>query len=150
MDHKRPPARRLRGRRGLGLRAQDAADVGEGRGGDFLVFQRATRIGPSRGICSRSYGRDASGSPPTTPDLYIGDQGLSVIRNATTCVGNAGGCGNAVLRLAGATVAVPTDGVGEVYFSANVAGGVYRYSPADGHVIPVATGFLFVGGTPIP
>lgn len=80
-------------------------------------------------------------------DLYIGtDQGLSVVRNATTCVGNAGGCGNAVLRLTGATVAVTTDGVGKVYFSANAGGTVYRYTPADGHVIPVATGFLFVGG----
>jgi hypothetical protein len=80
-------------------------------------------------------------------DLYIGtDQGLSVVRNATTCIGNAGGCGNAVQRLGGATVGVTTDGVGKVYFSANAAGAVYRYTPADGRVITVATGFLFVGG----
>ncbi len=80
-------------------------------------------------------------------DLYIGtDQGLSVVRNATTCIGNAGGCGNAVQHLAGATVAVTTDGVGKVYFSANGSGTVYRYTPADGRVIAVATGFLFVGG----
>jgi hypothetical protein len=80
-------------------------------------------------------------------DLYIGtDQGLSVVRNATACLGNAGGCGNAVQRLAGATVAVTTDGVGKVYFSANAAGTVYRYTPADGRVIAVASGFVFVGG----
>lgn len=81
------------------------------------------------------------------PDLYIGtDQGLSVVRNATTCIGNAGGCGNAVQRLAGATVGVTTDGVGKVYFSANASGTVYRYTPADGRVLAVATGFTFVGG----
>ena len=80
-------------------------------------------------------------------DLYIGtDQGLSVVRNATACIGNAGGCGNAVQRLPGATVAVTTDSVGKLYFSSNAAGTVYRYTPADGRVIPVATGFLFVGG----
>jgi hypothetical protein len=80
-------------------------------------------------------------------DLYIGtDQGLSVVRNATACIGNAGGCGNAVQRLAGAAVAVTTDGVGKVYFSANAAGTVFRYTPADGRVIAVAAGFLFVGG----
>jgi len=38
------------------------------------------------------------------------------------------------------------DGAGKVYFSANAAGTVYRYTPADGFVIPVATGFAFVGG----
>jgi hypothetical protein len=80
-------------------------------------------------------------------DLYIGtDQGLSVVRNATTCIGNAGGCGNAVLRLAGAIVAVAADNAGKVYFSSNTGGTVYRYTPADGRVVPVATGFLFVGG----
>jgi hypothetical protein len=80
-------------------------------------------------------------------DLYIAtDQGLSVVHNATTCIGNAGGCGNAVLRVAGATVAVATDGAGKVYFSADGAGTVNRYTPADGNVIPVASGFLFVGG----
>ena len=80
-------------------------------------------------------------------DLYIGtDQGLSVVHNAATCISNAGGCGNAVQRLAGATVAVTADGVGKVYFSANAAGAVYRYTPADGRVIAVATGFLFTGG----
>jgi hypothetical protein len=81
------------------------------------------------------------------PDLYVGtDQGLSVVRNATTCIGNAGGCGNAVPRIAGAIVAVATDAAGKVYFSANGGGTVFRYTPADGNVIPVATGFLFVGG----
>ena len=80
-------------------------------------------------------------------DLYLAtDQGISVIRNAAACIGNAGGCGNAVLRVAGATVAVTADGAGKVYFSANAAGAVYRYTPADGSVIPVATGFAFVGG----
>lgn len=80
-------------------------------------------------------------------DLYIAtDQGISVVRNATTCIGNAGGCGNAVQRLAGATVAVTTDGAGKIYFSANAGGTVYRYTPADGRVISVASGFLFVGG----
>lgn len=80
-------------------------------------------------------------------DLYVAtDQGLSVVRNAAACIGNAGGCGNAVPRITGSIVAVTADGAGKVYFSANAAGTVYRYTPADGHVIPVAAGFLFVGG----
>lgn len=82
-------------------------------------------------------------------DLYIAtDQGLGVIRNAATCLNNAGGCGNAVALndgLAGAAhVGLATDGAGKVYFSAN--GSVYRYTPADGRVIVVTTGFLFVKG----
>ncbi len=80
-------------------------------------------------------------------DLYIGtDQGLSVVRNATTCIGNSGGCGNAVQLIAGSFVAVTADGVGNVYFSDNAGGAVHRYSPANGNVITVASGFLFVGG----
>ena len=82
-------------------------------------------------------------------DLYIAtDQGLSVVHNAAACIGNKGGCGNAVLiqdGFAGAAhVAVTTDGAGKVYFS--VAAAVYRYTPADGRVVPVSTGFALVGG----
>jgi hypothetical protein len=82
-------------------------------------------------------------------DLYLAtDQGLAVIHNATTCLNNTGGCGNAVPvqdGLAGSThVAVTTDGAGKVYFSDN--GSVYRYTPADGRVVTVASGFLFVNG----
>jgi hypothetical protein len=80
-------------------------------------------------------------------DLYLAtDQGLSVIRNAASCIGNVGGCGNAVLRIPGTIVAVAADGAGRVYFSVNGAGTVNRYTPADGRVVPVAVGFAFVGG----
>jgi hypothetical protein len=41
---------------------------------------------------------------------------------------------------------VTTDGAGKVYFSANAPGSVHRYTPADGRVVAVASGFLFVGG----
>lgn len=82
-------------------------------------------------------------------DLYVAtDQGLGLVRNATVCLNNSGGCGNAVAvpdGLAGtAHVAVTTDGAGKVYFSAR--GSVFRYTPADGRVVTVATGFLFVNG----
>ena len=82
-------------------------------------------------------------------DLYLAtDQGLAVIRNVAACVNNSGGCGNAVPvqdGLAGvAHVALATDGAGKVYFSAN--GSVYRYTPVDGRVVTVASGFLFVKG----
>ncbi len=82
-------------------------------------------------------------------DLYIAtDKGLSVIHNAANCLGNAGGCGNAVAindGFSGVThAALTTDGAGKVYFSA--AGNVYRYNPTDGRVVMVSSGFLFVDG----
>ena len=82
-------------------------------------------------------------------DLYIAtDQGLAVVHNVTTCINNAGGCGNAVPVPDGfagsAHVGVATDGAGKVYFSVN--GSVHRYTPIDGHVVTVASGFLFVNG----
>ena len=82
-------------------------------------------------------------------DLYLAtDQGLAVIHNAATCLNNSGGCGNALLLqdgLAGVPhVGLTTDGAGKVYFSAN--GSVHRYTPADGRVVTVASGFLFVNG----
>jgi hypothetical protein len=82
-------------------------------------------------------------------DLYIAtDQGLSVVHNAAACVGNQGGCGNAVLVQDGHTgashVAVTTDGSSKVYFS--TGGTVYRYTPADKRVVPVSAGFAFVDG----
>jgi hypothetical protein len=43
-----------------------------------------------------------------------------------------------------AHVAVITDGAGRVYFS--VGATVYRYTPADGRVVPISGGFAFVGG----
>lgn len=45
-----------------------------------------------------------------------------------------------------AHVGVATDGAGKVYFSVNGAGAVYRYTSADRRVVPVSTGFAFVGG----
>jgi hypothetical protein len=82
-------------------------------------------------------------------DLYLAtDQGLAVVRNAAACINNSGGCGNAVPVQDGlsgvAHVALATDGAGRVYFSAN--GTVHRYTPADGRVVTVATGFLFAAG----
>ena len=84
-------------------------------------------------------------------DLYVAtDQGLAVIHNVGACIGNSGGCGNAVPvqdGFTGAThVGIATDGAGKVYFSVNGAGAVYRYTPADQRVVPVSTGFAFVGG----
>jgi len=40
-----------------------------------------------------------------------------------------------------AHVGLTTDGAAKVYFSAN--GSVYRYTPADGRVVLVSSGFLF-------
>jgi hypothetical protein len=84
-------------------------------------------------------------------DLYVAtDQGLAVVRNAGACIVNLGGCGNAVPVQDGFTgaghVGSATDGAGKVYFSVNGAGAVYRYTPADQCVVPVSTGFAFVGG----
>ncbi|HJZ96481.1 MAG TPA: hypothetical protein VKE70_08235, partial [Candidatus Solibacter sp.] len=82
-------------------------------------------------------------------DLYVAtDQGLAVVHNAAACFNNSDGCGNAVPvpdGLAGvAHVALTTDGAGKVYFSAN--GSVYRYTPPDGRVVVVSSGFLFADG----
>ena len=82
-------------------------------------------------------------------DLYVAtDQGLAVIHNAGTCLNNSGGCGNAVPvpdGLAGAAhVGLAADGAGKVYFSAN--GSVHRYTPADGRVVTIASGFFFAAG----
>jgi hypothetical protein len=79
-------------------------------------------------------------------DLYIAtDQGLAVVHNAATCIGNTGGCGNAAPVVDGlgsvAHVGLTTDGASKVYFSA--AGSVYRYTPADKRVVLVSTGFAF-------
>jgi hypothetical protein len=83
-------------------------------------------------------------------DLYVAtDQELAVVRNAGACSGNAGGCGNAVpVRdgFVGTThVGLASDGLGKLYFSVN-GGGVFRYTPADRRVVPVSSGFAFVGG----
>jgi hypothetical protein len=82
-------------------------------------------------------------------DLYIAtDQGLALVHNATGCLNNSGGCGNAVPvtdGLAGsAHVGLATDNAGKVYFSAN--GSVFRYTPADHRVVTVSSGFLFAAG----
>jgi hypothetical protein len=87
------------------------------------------------------------------PDLYLAtDQGLDVIRNVANCINNSGGCGNAVQvqdGFSGSThVSVTTDGAGKVYFAVNGTGTVYGYTPADGRVVPIFNGFVFVGGTP--
>jgi hypothetical protein len=84
------------------------------------------------------------------PDLYMAtDQGLAEVRNAGACVGNAGGCGNAVPvqdGFVGTThVGLATDGVTKLYFSVN-GSGVFRYTPGDGRVVQVSSGFAFVGG----
>jgi hypothetical protein len=82
-------------------------------------------------------------------DLYVAtDQGLAILRNAATCLDNAGGCGDAVLVKDGfagtAHVGLTTDGASKVYFS--VAGLVFRYTPADQRAVSVSNGFLFVDG----
>ena len=81
-------------------------------------------------------------------DLYVAtDQGLAVVHNAAACIGNAGGCGNAVLVNDGLGriehIGLTTDRAGKVYFSA--AGSVYRYTPLDQRVVLVSTGFAFSG-----
>jgi hypothetical protein len=82
-------------------------------------------------------------------DLYVAtDQGLAVVHNATTCLNNSGGCGNAVPVPDGfagsAHVGLTTDGAGKVYFSVN--GSVFRYTPADRRVVTVSSGFVFAAG----
>jgi hypothetical protein len=84
------------------------------------------------------------------PDLYMAtDQGLVVVRNAGACIGNAGGCGNAVTvqdGFVGAShVGLATDGVTKLYFSVN-GSGVFRYTAGDRRVVQVSSGFAFVGG----
>jgi hypothetical protein len=83
-------------------------------------------------------------------DLYVAtDQGMAVVRNAGACIGNAGGCGNAIFVQDGFTgsshVGITTDGASKVYLSVNGAG-VFRYTPGDQRIVPVASGFAFVGG----
>jgi hypothetical protein len=82
-------------------------------------------------------------------DLYLAtDQGLGVVRNAGACIGNQGGCGNAVLVQDGhagaAHVSLTTDGSSKVYFATGAT--VYRYTPADQRVVPVSSGFAFAAG----
>jgi hypothetical protein len=82
-------------------------------------------------------------------DLYVAtDQGLAIVRNAGACIGNTNGCGNAVPvpdGFAGADhVGLASDGVGKLYLS--VKAGVFRYTPVDGRVVPISSGFAFVGG----
>ncbi|HYM60745.1 MAG TPA: hypothetical protein VEZ11_07620 [Thermoanaerobaculia bacterium] len=84
-------------------------------------------------------------------DLYMAtDQGMAVVHHAAACIGNQGGCGNAVLVQDGHVgadhVGIATDAASKVYFSVNGAGTVYRYTPLDGRVVPVSSGFTFVGG----
>jgi hypothetical protein len=85
------------------------------------------------------------------PDLYIAtDQGLAVVKNATSCVNNQNGCGNAVFApdgfIGSSHVGLTSDGVSRLYFSLNGAGQVFRYTPTTGAVTPVSSGFAFVGG----
>ena len=82
-------------------------------------------------------------------DLYVAtDQGLGVVHNAGACLNNTNGCGNAVIvqdGFVGANhVGLTTDGSSKVYFSVGAA--VYRYTPADKRVVPISSGFAFVGG----
>lgn len=84
------------------------------------------------------------------PDLYVAtDQGLAVVHNAGACIGNTGGCGNAVPvkdGFAGAShVGLASDGASKLYLSVNGAG-VFRYTPIDQHVVPISSGFVFVAG----
>jgi hypothetical protein len=84
------------------------------------------------------------------PDLYVAtDQGLAVVRNAGACINNAGGCGNAVPvedGFAGAAhVGLTSDGASKLYFSVNGAG-AFRYTVGDHRVVPISSGFAFVGG----
>ena len=82
-------------------------------------------------------------------DLYIAtDQGLAVVKNATACNNNQGGCGNAVPVADGfagvSHVALTSDGVSRLYFSVNAS--VERYTPSTGAVSSISSGFAFVGG----
>ncbi len=45
-----------------------------------------------------------------------------------------------------ATLGLPPMAPAKLYFSVNGAGTVYRYTPADGRVVAVSSGFAFVGG----
>jgi hypothetical protein len=77
------------------------------------------------------------------------EQGLAIVPNAAACIGNQGGCGNAVFVQDGFTgaahVGLASDNSGKLYVSVNGVGG-FRYTPADHRAFPVSTGFAFVGG----
>ncbi len=82
-------------------------------------------------------------------DLYIGtDQNIGVVRNAQACFNNSGGCGIEHVIADGfvgsSHPAVASDGFGKVYFGVNASGIVYRLTPADGRIVPIAGGFSFV------
>jgi len=115
------------------------------------VFNPTSQNQTVESVGSTPNGRSMRAMAFLGADLYMAtDQGLAVIHNVGACIGNQGGCGNAVPvqdGFTGAThVGVATDGAGKVYFSVNGAGAVYRYTPADQRVVPVSLGFAFVGG----
>ena len=151
---------------GLGLSGDQPTAVALGPEGKLYVgflkngnIKRVTNpstVNPtSQNQTVESVGSTPNGRPMRAmaflgPDLYLAtDQGMSLVRNAAACIGNAGGCGNAVPVQDGfggaAHIGLAADGVSKLYFSVNGAG-VFRLTPADRRVVPVSSGFAFVGG----
>jgi hypothetical protein len=76
-------------------------------------------------------------------DDYLGAaDGFYVLPNAPACIGNQNNCGKPTLIAGGATVAVASDGLGNVYF-AQALGTVSRFTTATGTIVPVASGLSF-------
>jgi len=72
-------------------------------------------------------------------NLYVAtDQGLAVIHNVGACIGNLGGCGNAVPVQDGFSgaihIGIATHGAGKLYFSVNGGRGISLHTgrPARG------------------
>lgn len=129
--------------------------VGFLKNGNIKRITNPSQVNPtSQNQIVESVGGTPNGRPMRAmaflgPDLYVAsDQGLAVVHHAAACFNNSGGCGNAVAvqdGFAGSPhVALAADGAGKLYFSVN--GSVLRYTPVDGRVVTVATGFLFVNG----
>jgi hypothetical protein len=150
---------------GLGLNADQPTALALGPDGKLYVgflkngnIKRVTnpsQINPTpqtqtvESVGTTPNGRNMRAMAFLGPDLYIAtDQGLSVVRNVATCIGNQGGCDNAVVvqdgHVGAAHVGLTGDGASKLYFS--VAGSVFRYTPATNSVVPVSGGFLFVDG----
>jgi hypothetical protein len=129
--------------------------VGFLKNGNIKRIANPSQINPtSQNQTVESVGGTPNGRPMRAmaflgADLYVAtDQGLAVVHNATTCLNNSGGCGNAVPVPDGfvgsAHVGLTTDGTGKVYFLVN--GSVFRYTPLDQRIVTVSSGFLFAAG----
>ena len=112
-----------------------------------------------------SFGSSPNGRPIRALQFVGGnlwvatDQSLSVIKNATACVNNTGGCGNAVIVNDGFVgsdhVGLTSDGIDKLYFAVNGVG-VFRWTislQAKAQIttsmitpLGVASPLAFVGG----